>query len=524
MLLAASAWCEQHAPLNAPAQLERANKAWNEAKALGPKVHAALKSGGPAYLKLLDEQAALYETAEQAFSEALHAGREDPYVLADYGLFAAERRKSVQARMLLDAAVFATRKPAGKDDAGKPLPEPPRLTAEKEALVCRALGGLLERSGDNARACSRYRDAYRLWPGDPKNRLSLAIGLCALGQPHEALSLLKPWADEAAKKADTEPLIAALALYTLALAEEETGYPEDALAHYRQARERAMSIDKNEGDNLGIADRAGLGAARLEDYFDSMQERSKNRAAENAARAEKKLPPLPDERENYINAAQLCDQGVRLKEQSLEDENFRIALSKARRNSANITDDDLSKQPAFETFAAGMQALQAAIRRGPRMPRPYLELASCNVMLGRFGAARKLLEEAAGCSPNSLAILHLYGEVLLELGQWEDALRVFTSALGLEQESGRANLGMARACAGLRSDARQCQAGLDALDRAEQLGVRENAELRAQLADALRRFERGEKPEPRKVIKGSGSRKGEQPTTPNVWSGTIFDK
>jgi len=51
-----------------------------------------------------------------------------------------------------------------------------------------------------------------------------------------------------------------------------------------------------------------------------------------------------------------------------------------------------------------MRQFQEAIVKFPRMSRPYFELASCSVMLGRFSIAKKLLEEGAVYSPNNLAL------------------------------------------------------------------------------------------------------------------------
>jgi len=282
-----------------------------------------------------------------------------------------------------------------------------------------------------------------------------------------------------------------------------------------------------------------MAVARLEDTFDSSEKRAKERAAENEERARKKQPPLPDERENYSKAARLCDQGLSYKEQALDDASFRKLLTQARLHSFAAADlDALGRHTQFDLFIRAMTEFQKAIVLYPKMARPYFELATCSIMLGRFSSAKKMLEESALCSPNNLAILNLQAEVLLQLGQWEDAARVFAKILFLEPESGRANFGLARACAALQNDARQCQAGLDALDRAEQLGVREvrpetksDAEeqpssIREQLTSALQRFERGEKAPPRPVLKGSATpgRQRSERAMPEAWKGSIIDK
>jgi len=136
-------------------------------------------------------------------------------------------------------------------------------------------------------------------------------------------------------------------------------------------------------------------------------------------------------------------------------------------------------------------------------------------------------------SPNNLALLNLQAEVLMELGQWEDAHRAFSRVLYLESESGRANFGLARACNALQNDLRQCQSGLDALDRAEQLGVSEfkiqkedgtaHLSLREQLTASLQRFERGERPAPRPTLKGASPNKPQRREAAPDWKGTIFE-
>lgn len=537
------------------AGLDKAKAAWEEADALAKKVHAAMTAGDGEYVKLLDQQAALFEKAEKAYRDVLSNAPDHPRALAEFGLFWNARKQPGQARNLLGAALrsYRVHQKKSKDDK-TPLPPGMAIAPEREALIRRTLGALLERSGDGGGALQNYREAFRLDGSDPRNRLSLAVGLCAAGQPHEAAALLKPWVEETAQagvadRPDKDPAIMALGMYTLALAGEETGFLEDALQFYRQALKRAEQ--SGVADVSGVTERAGMAIARLEDTFDLAESHAKERIAENEERAKKKLPPLPDERESYVRAARLCDQGLTYKDEALDDAEFRKRLMQVRLNanaerdvlpdaaSASAANDALAKHPRFEVFLSAMRSFQEAIVKFPRMARPYFELASCSVMLGRYSAAKKLLDEAAIYSPNNLAILNLHGEMLLQLGQWEDAARVFTRILSLENESGRANFGLARASAALQSDARQCQAGLNALDRAEQLGVREirppkvegedsppSPSLREQLTAALQRFERGEMPPPRPVLKGSANpgRRPDHDRIPDLWKGSIIDK
>ena len=174
--------------------------------------------------------------------------------------------------------------------------------------------------------------------------------------------------------------------------------------------------------------------------------------------------------------------------------------------------------------------------------------------------------------------MQLLGDVLLELGQWDDAVSAFKKALALDPQSGRANFGLARAYAALKTDAAQCQAALDALERAVQFGLRDRSihyrqvlclndgaelegyvteevidgiaeyilqqgqlppcryakdkvkevrrapGLREELLSLLERFERGESPPPRKIIRGSRPAKpARTDLLPSTWgSGTIL--
>jgi len=550
-LLACAALCAEDTTPDVRADLQKADAAAAEADALAEKVHAAMTSGAGDYVKLLDEQAALAEKAEQAYREVLVKAPEHPAALANFGLFWMKRKQPGQARNLLGAALRSYRVQQKKSqDTKTPLPAEFAITPVREAMLRRTLGGLLERSGDTGDALQNYRDAFTLDKTDPRNRLSLAIALCAAGQPHEAAMLLKPWAEETAQagvsdKPDKDDGTLSLGLYTLALAYEETGFLEDALQVYRRALKLAEQAGA--GDVSGVAERAGMAVARLEDTFDIAEVHAKERVAENEERKKKNQPPLPDDRESYAHAAELCDQGLKYKDEALDDLDFRRLLMQLRLSSnadrddaisSSSANDALAKHPRFEVFLSAMRCFQEAVVKFPRMARPYFELASCSVMLGRYSGAKKLLEEGSSYSPNSLAMLNLHGEVLLQLGQWEEAQKVFTRILSLENESGRANFGLARACAALQGDARQCQSGLNALDRAEQLGVREirpaNVEgqerppsMREQLTAALQRFERGEKPPPHHILKGSSNANRNRPDHDPIRElgrGSIIDK
>jgi len=497
--------------------LAGAHKAWETGDALESKVRAALAEGGADYVKLLEEQDAAYEKARQAFGEAVKLAPENPHAPAEFGRFLRARREFLQARKSFEAALRgseeATRK--GSREA---------LTPDEQADVHRTLGGLLERAGDTAAALYHYRQAFALDSDNPRNRVSLAIAICASGGPQDAVPLLKPWADEVGQAEQPAPQTQAVGLYTLALAQEETGQFEEALGMYRRAQELAERA--GQADVAGVAERAAMAVGRLEDFFDGLKARAERREKENAERQKKKLEPLPDERENLARASSLCDQGCKLKKSALEDASFAQALSEARSGGEGSA-GKLDKHPSYDVLVAAMEAFKKAILTAPRLARGYYELAGCELILGRLGSARKLLDEAALNGPNSLPILGLQGEVLLELGQWEEAARAFSHVLELEPESGRAHFGLAQAYAGLQVSAEQARAALDALLEAQKLGLRDKRmlELDEKIVALVQRFERGEQPTPRPLIRGPKAQtRVKQADALDPWRGTLIDK
>jgi tetratricopeptide (TPR) repeat protein len=120
----------------------------------------------------------------------------------------------------------------------------------------------------------------------------------------------------------------------------------------------------------------------------------------------------------------------------------------------------------------------------------------------------------------------LQGEVLLELGQWEEAARAFSRLLELEHDSGRAHFGLAQAYAGWQASGEQARAALDALVEAQKLGLRDKRmlELDDQIVALVRRFERGEKPSPRPLIRGSTPSRTRRPDALDPWRGTLIDR
>jgi tetratricopeptide (TPR) repeat protein len=325
----------------------------------------------------------------------------------------------------------------------------------------------------------------------------------------------------------------------------------------------------------GVAERAEMAIARLEDYFDAVESHVAERKKTNETRVAAKQEPLPDEKEQYALACSRCDEGVTIKNAALKDDHFLTALAEVRNTVEGEQEQKIRDHPAFDGFDAAMHCFRDAIQKGPKLSRAHFEMGLCLVLLGRFGLARGYLNAAALYSPNNLAALNLQGEVLLELGQWEEAVSVFKRVLLLENESGRANLGLARAYAGLQADVRQCQDGLDALERAMQLGTRDRrmvqtqvlvlndgrevdgvvtfdqekniysvmtssgsnqfpaAEvkelikrkgLREHLMQMAERFERGEKRVQGPVLRGTNRREKREKTLADPWKDTPFGK
>ncbi|MGD0090136.1 MAG: tetratricopeptide repeat protein, partial [Planctomycetota bacterium] len=346
--------------------LARARQAWEAGDALEGKVRAALAGGEGDYAKLLEQQDAAYEKARQAFREALKLAPKNPRPAAEFGRFLSARRELIQARTFFEVALDRSEEAEKKKDSGALLPA-------EESDIHRALGGLLERAGEESGALEHYRKALALDPGNPRNRISLAVALCAGGAPQGAVVLLRPWADKAGAGGaggTPAPQMLALGLYTLAVAQEEIGQFEDALALYRRAQELAGQAQG--GDRAGVAGRAVLAVARLEDFFDGLHARAPQREKENEERLKKKLAPLPDELDSLARASALCEQGCKLKNSALGDDGFLKALADARAGgAAEIA--ALRKHPCHDALEAALRAFQEAIVKAPRLARAYYE-------------------------------------------------------------------------------------------------------------------------------------------------------
>ena len=454
-------------------ELMRARQAWEEGNALGDKARVVV--GDKDYLSLLDQQDAAYERAQNTFRQALKKDPQSPHALSEFGRFWLALNDYGRARSLLEAALMGPRSKAA--------------FAESEAAdIFRILGGLLERAGEPNLALGHYQKAFQVNPSDLRNRISLATGLCAAARPYDAVELLQPWADEIIKAqgdgpADTKEIpgvaieMRALGIYTLALSLEQSGDFQRALDVYQKMESLVgHNIDRND-----LTEFTRMAVVRLQEVLAVHRRRDHENTLKNstvagsgAALIKTQTAPL-DWHAKYIKAFESFKEGVRLKNLALGDVSFQQALAQARETSgvAGVVDGVLEKNSAFESFRGAMRKFDDARAQYPRSALAHYELAVCHFLLGRFENTKPLLDAAIIYDPYNLAILSLQGEVLLALRQPEEAVDVFKNILKLEPDSGRANFGLARAYAVLERDPRECQMALNALDRAERLGLRD---------------------------------------------------
>ena len=359
-------------------------------------------------------------------------------------------------------------------------------------------------------------------------------------------------------------------MYTLAVAQEETGFYEDALQSYTVARKLALEAGTKE--TTGVLDLASLSIERLQDFFDMLKDKAAAREKENPERARRHEPPLPDDRAEIARALSDFDQGLAFKDRALKDESFVKVMARTRAGWGSGEPEDLiSNHPSFDTWEEGMKWFSAALQIYPRLHQAAYQLALCNVITGHSAPARTYLEAAAVASPFNLATLNEQGAVLLELGQWDEASAVFKKILTLDPDSGSANFGLASSLAALQRDESECLVALNAFDRSAQLGYRdphmfhtqvltkkdgtefhgrikldaagenyivvlseekvivpksecvelvEKPSLREELKDMLDRFARGERPAPPPKLRKRAEKKRSR-TDP--FKGTIFD-
>ena len=450
-------------------ELARARKACDDADRAGVKARRIAIEKPQDSIALLDQQVEFYKQAQAAFRQALEKDPKNPRTLTEYARFWIARGQFVQARVHLETALKSLDDTTLKHMSGFSADE----KAEFEADVLRTLGGVLERAAEFDLAVGMYYKALNLVPVDSKTRISLAVALCACGRAPESIGLLKGWNEEGqgvgVAKAPTQR---ALGVYTLGVAQEETGYYEDALHSYTLAR--TLALEAGPAESTGVLDNASLSIERLQDFFDNLKDKAAERIKENEARKAEKLPPLPDQREEIARALYDFDQGVSFKDRALKDPSFVTALARSRAGwGSGVTEDTLANHPTWDTFQAAVQWFTDALQIYPRLHQAAYQLALCNVMSGHFAPARTYLEAAVVASPFNLASLNEQGAVLIELGQWEEASATFKKILTIDPDSGSANFGLATALAALQRDESECRTALDAFDRAAQLGYRD---------------------------------------------------
>jgi tetratricopeptide (TPR) repeat protein len=547
-------------------ELARARKACDDGDRAGVKARRIAIEKPQDSIALLDQQVEFYKQAQTAFRQALEKDAKNPRALTEYARFWIARGQYVPARAHLETALKSLDDKTLKHMSGFSEDE----KAEFQADVLRTLGGVLERAAETDLAVGYYYKALGLVPVDSKTRISLAVALCASGRAPESIGLLKGWNEDGqGTGVPKAPAQRALGVYTLAVAQEETGFYEDALHSYTLARKLAQEAGPTE--TAGVLDNASLSIERLQDFFDDLKDKAADREKENAARVVQKLAPLPDQRAEIARALYDFDQGVSFKDRALKDQSFVIALARSRAIwGSSATDDSLSNHPTWDTFQAAMQWFTDALQIYPRLHQAAYQLALCNVMSGHYAPARTCLEAATVASPYNLATLNEQGAVLIELGQWEEAAATFKKILTLESDSGSANFGLATALAALQRDEGECRTALDAFDRAAQLGYRdphmfhtqvlvkkdgteyhgkvrtdgdtyiiyltdatekvakadcqeliEKPSLREELVDMVARFQRGERPAPPPKMR---RRQAKKHSTIDPFQGTIFDR
>ena len=502
-------------PPDISAELSDARAAWRLAETKTADMRDGKVRESDELDKLIDSRDKAYDDAILSFEKALKKDPRHPQALAEFGRFYLSRREFLIARSYLEEAwasapeappfwrwtprnwsvmeASASRvTPRLKQREAPVSPEhcgsraERAFTAAEKADILRTLGGVAERAGETGSALAYYRAALLRYPNDPRNRISLAIGLCSVGNTADAVTLLEPWDRATATAAQPEPDdfpkdrqdILGLGLYTLALAKEELGWYDDALKLYRQA-EQACRQGYASGNETGESARMAI--ARLEDRTDEFQESDDLHARQveeyakiNVARRQANMPPLAapkSDRLNFADALNFSSHAVSAKSQALRDSEFVTALSRLRFNEVKVK--DVENTPGFALFQSAENSFQAGIACYSKFARPYYEMALCELQMHRYTTARNLLDAAALYNPNDIATLNLRGAVLLDLGQWEEAAAVFRKVVLLDGDNGAAHFGLGRALTALKTNEAVCSEALDSFSRATRLGVRD---------------------------------------------------
>lgn len=482
------------APPDISADLAEARRAWRLGDECNQRLSRQdLDEHSDKISELLDKRDLAYVQARDLYEKALKIDPGNPQGQAEFGRYWLQRRDYFKARECLknawNSALDGKPRVTMSPEKCGTRAERSFTDAEKSDLL-RTMAGILDRAGEAAAGLACYRKARELSPSDPRNRISLAVALCAVGNPADAALLLEPWREKGAKPVEDypekRPEIFALGLYTLAVAKEELGLFDDALALYHRAADEAGRGFSASGE---VAGNARMSIARLEDRLDEFADNEidtarraedvakKNEAIRKRNEKEKQVVPLPElpkpvsERAAFSDALVACEHALSSKEQAFRDPAFIAALVKLRYN--EIKSSDLKDMPSFVVFNLAEETLQEAITKFPRFARPYFELALCELQMHHYSAAKNYLDAAVLYNPNDIATLNLHGSVLLEMGQWEEAAGVFHKLVALDEENGAAHFGLGRALTALKSDEAACEQALNSFARATRLGLRD---------------------------------------------------
>lgn len=530
--------------LEAGKRLDLAREAWRKGDRLGQEARAGLldeRGSSEKNLKLLNEQSQAYDEALKCFSAALQLDEQHPNVLEEYGRFLFARGRCGAAGAFLERALFS---PRAKN----------AFVPEERADILRQLAGVLERGGQGGRAANLYRKAFELSPGDLRNRISLAVGLCALGEPEAAYPALKAWVDTMSPGvAPTNPAQTALGYYTFGYVQEQLGKPEDAVTAYNQARKLAETAGA--GDGAGVAEQAKLAARRVRGILRELapdlnklalaklegflrEQKSKDKAlaerfeglltltsekgamtaadalvplvrelqqannpmlAERVAGLVAELKAAQDARQRYAKAHWRCNEGLRLKNEALQDRKLFDAAVQKYITAPNEAAAELARLegPVKLVFDA-IQQYTSALQAWPKLARAHLELGACRLALGEVESAESHFDAAALYDPLAPAVLIRQAEVRFMLEDWDGSEAAFAKLAQVDPEFGPAYLGRARVAVKTGTTYRALELALDDLDRAERFGVASARleSVRKALRNLLERLDQGEKIRP----------------------------
>jgi tetratricopeptide (TPR) repeat protein len=469
--------------------LLQARREWERGTQKGLEAGRVARANGDP-IPLLDEQIAAFDTAEKHYLSALKLVPDHPYALFDYGRLLISQRRYRDAQNRLDQALKS------------PETEKAFLPAEMADLM-RMLGGVLERAGQWPRAIELYRKALQVNPDDPRNRISLAVALCAWDDPTEAVGLLLPWKEPQKGLVALTPALRALGLYTLGYALEEDGRPEDAAAAYGRARELAK--EAGSADTVGVAEQAEAAQQRLGPLLEDLKREGAKEA--------------------LARAANLCREGWRRRVSTLQNQEvFLNALRQLWDARGNDEKALIRMREPLASLYGAIRCFDSAAQACPRYARPYRELGLCYLALVEVRAALPQLEVAAVYDPHSPGGQAALGEAQLSAGQVEEALNTFSGLLKTEPEYGPANLGLARAALRLLRSESDLDLAQQSLERASALGAEKSTIDITQkaLANLRERLRKGEK-----LVSRKPKSKAPRTTAPegdDLWKGSVLDR